>query len=103
MTVSYSLVLDSENNVFRVTGELTFSTANGLLDEAAGLFENNHKLHIDLTDVTRSDSAGLAVLIDWVRLAKASSKEILFYNVPTQLLAIANASGVDTLLPVKKL
>lgn len=103
MTASYSLVFNDENKVFLATGELTFSTAKGLLDEAAILFENNHKLHIDLTDVTRSDSAGLAVLIAWIRLAKAGNKEIMFYNVPDQLLVIAKASGVDTLLPVQKL
>lgn len=102
MTAPYCLVVDSEKNIFRVTGELSFATANDLLDEAASLFKNHHKLHIDFTGVNRSDSAGLAVLIDWVRLAKTTSKEIIFYNVPTQLLAIANASGVDTFLPIHK-
>ncbi|PHS24512.1 MAG: sulfate transporter [Methylophaga sp.] len=100
MSELYSLSFDSEDNIFRVTGELTFATVNALLEQAPDLFENHHKLNIDLTNVTRSDSAGLALLIDWIRLAKNTNKEIMFYNIPAQMLAISNASGVDELLPV---
>jgi len=100
MSESYSLSFDAEGNIFQVAGELTFATVNALLEQTPGLFESHDKLNIDLTNVTRSDSAGLALLIDWVRLAKNTNKEIMFYNIPAQMLAISNASGVDELLPV---
>lgn len=100
MSESYSLSFDSADNIFHVAGELTFATVNALLEQAPDLFESHDKLNIDLTNVTRSDSAGLALLIDWVRLAKNTNKEIMFYNIPAQMLAISNASGVDELLPV---
>lgn len=100
MSANYSLTFDSKYNLFHVTGELTFATVNGLLEQAPALFEEHSQLKIDLANVTRSDSAGLALLIDWMRLAKTNNKEIMFYNIPEQMLAIANASGVDELLPV---
>lgn len=100
MSELYSLNFDSQHNLFQVAGELTFATVNALLEQAPVLFDSHHKLNIDLAEVTRSDSAGLALLIDWMRLAKTTNKEIMFYNIPAQMLAIANASGVDELLPV---
>ena len=100
MSELYTLNFDSNSKLFHVAGELTFATVNGLLEQGPKLFENHHELKIDLTEVTRSDSAGLALLIDWMRLAKEASKEIMFYNVPDQILAIAHASGVDELLPI---
>jgi phospholipid transport system transporter-binding protein len=101
MTEPYSINFDSKDNLFHVAGELTFATVNELLEQAPALFESHPKLNIDFTKVTRSDSAGLALLIDWMRLAKTNSKEIMFYNIPAQMLAIANASGVDELLPAQ--
>ncbi len=100
MSELYALNYDSKERVFHVTGELTFATVNALLEQAPAVFENHHLLNIDLARVTRSDSAGVALLIDWLRLAKSTNKEIMFYNIPTQMLAIANASSVDELLPI---
>ncbi|MDQ7073438.1 MAG: STAS domain-containing protein [Gammaproteobacteria bacterium] len=100
MKESYTLNFDSNSKMFHLSGELTFATANKLLEQAPNLFESHHQLKIDLTKVTRSDSAGLALLINWMRWAKKMSKEIRFYNVPAQILAIAHASGVDELLPI---
>jgi len=100
MTELYSLSTDS-NGVINVSGELTFSTVNGLLTVAPEHFAQLNELEIDLANVTRSDSAGLALLVDWLRYAKNANKSLVFHNIPTQMLAIANASGLDKLLPVK--
>ena len=99
MSELYSLEFDSKDNIFHLAGELTFATVGALLVQAPILFENYQQLKVDLSEVIRSDSAGLALLIDWMRLAKATNKAIMFYNIPDQMLAIADASGVDELLP----
>lgn len=99
MSELYSLATDSQG-IVNVSGELTFNTANQLLTAAPKLFEQLTKLEIDLANVTRSDSAGLALLVDWMRYARKSNKAIIFHNVPSQMLAIANASGFDELLPI---
>ena len=101
MSQNFSIKLDSASDHIRVSGELTFTTATKLLDESVALFESLSLLDIDLSEVTRSDSAGLALLIAWIRSANTASKKIVFHNIPTQMLAIANASGLDELLPLQ--
>lgn len=100
MSKSYSLVFDESEKMVRIGGELTFSTVTDISAQARRLFEPMTLWNIDFTDVTRSDSAGLVLLIDWMRTAKQASKAITFYNIPQQILAIANASGLDALLPL---
>ncbi|MDH5357901.1 MAG: STAS domain-containing protein [Gammaproteobacteria bacterium] len=101
MTDSHSIEFEADTGIFRVTGELTFATVNNILGQAHTLFEPINTLDIDLTEVTRSDSAGLALLITWMRSAKNSNKKIVFHNIPSQMLAIANASGLVELLPLQ--
>jgi ABC-type transporter Mla MlaB component len=36
-----------------------------------------------------------------MRFAKNNNKSIVFQNIPDQMLAIANASGLDELIPVQ--
>jgi len=100
MSELYSVVFDESSSLVHVGGELTFSTVKYIEEQSQILFESMAALNIDFTNVTRSDSAGLALLIGWMRTAKQSSKTILFYNIPKQILAIANASGLDELLPL---
>jgi phospholipid transport system transporter-binding protein len=86
------------NGKFRVSGVLDASTAGALLKQSAGAFGSADRLEIDLADVTESDSAGLALLIEWVRLAKNANRSIRFDHVPKQLSALAKISEVEDLL-----
>jgi phospholipid transport system transporter-binding protein len=101
MSEQFSINYDRESGVVHIAGELSFSTANAVLADAQQVFDNASKLDIDLSAVTRSDSAGVALLVDWMRNAKQNSKKIVFHNVPAQMLAIASASGLDEALPVQ--
>jgi len=56
---------------------------------------------LDLGDVERIDSAGLAWLINAVRDGKASNVNVVLANAPEKLLKLAKISDVDTLLPVE--
>ncbi len=48
--------------------------------------------------VGESDSAGLALLIEWLRLARQRAKTIHFANVPAQIEALARISEVEDLI-----
>lgn len=97
----FSLSFDADKNIIHVSGELSFATVNSVLSQSNDVFEPVADLKIDLAAVTRSDSAGVALLIDWMRSAKDKSKKIVFHNIPEQMLAIAGASGLDELLPLQ--
>ena len=82
---------------FRVSGVLDASTAREVLEESEARFEQFAGLDIDLGGVGESDSAGLALLIEWLRLARQWQKEIRFENVPAQIEALARISEVEDL------
>lgn len=83
---------------FRVEGELSFATAADALAESRALFRDHAVIELDLSGVTRGDSAGLALLLEWVTWARKNARELQFNRVPEQLLAIAQISEVDDLL-----
>jgi phospholipid transport system transporter-binding protein len=49
--------------------------------------------------VTRSDSAGLALLIEWLRESERLGKSITFLNMPAQMQSISRLCGLDGVLP----
>jgi phospholipid transport system transporter-binding protein len=100
--VSATTITASGNDVFRVSGALTFDTARDLLQLSQSLFAQASKLNIDLSAVSGADSAGLALLIEWYRAASRANKTICFSNVPTQLHTLAKISDVEQLLSLSE-
>lgn len=88
------------NGRFIVSGELSFATAEDALNEGSRLFEHFQELDLDFAHVDKSDSVGLAVLIEWISRANRDGKEIHFRHVPQQLLSLATISEVENLLPI---
>lgn len=87
---------------YKVTGELNFSTAPELYAEAAWIVaSDSSKLTVNLSGVTRADSAGLSLLLSWMRRAQANKRQLSFTHVPNQLLNIARVSGVADLLDLE--
>jgi phospholipid transport system transporter-binding protein len=96
--VSDSQLELSADGRLRLTGELSFKTVPALVIESRSVFKNAEGLDVDLADVGRADSAGVALLIEWQRQAQKQNQSIRFFNIPSQMLAIARLSGVDELL-----
>jgi phospholipid transport system transporter-binding protein len=94
--------IHGEDGRFQISGELSFKTVNAVLalSETTIFGHPAAVLDLELGGVTRADSAGLALLIQWMRMARAASCEICFHHLPEQLLAIARAGELDGLLPV---
>jgi len=83
---------------FAVVGELGFDTVEGLLATSAPRFAAaSGSFDVDLSGVTQSDSAGLALLIEWTGMADRAGKKVRFTRVPDQLRALARISEIDFL------
>lgn len=82
----------------RVSGSLHFSTVSALLAEGVAAINEGRASVIDLSSVTASDSAGLALLIEWLSVAKAANHSLRFENIPSQLQQLARLSEVEELL-----
>lgn len=78
-----------------VSGELTFATVPAYLQRNGELFEGLGDLTIDLKGVRRADSAGIALLIEWLRLGRAAGRTVRFTNMPPQLEALIRVSGLE--------
>lgn len=83
---------------FALSGVLDFDTVAEVLAESTKCFEEYTQLEVDLAGVQEADSAGLALLLEWVNWAKYTVREIRFLNLPDALLAIARISEVDEFL-----
>ena len=82
---------------FAVSGELSFATVTALLEQSRSLFAAAATLDIDLSGVNHADSAGLSLLLEWLRYGKRASKAVRYRGLPTQLHALATISEVDSL------
>lgn len=86
---------------FQLAGDLSFATVPQVYLETDTLFGSPEAaLVLDLSRVERTDSAGLALLVEWLRQARRLHKNLHFRAIPEQLLAIATASGVEAVLPL---
>jgi phospholipid transport system transporter-binding protein len=91
---------------FRVSGVLDASTAREVLEQSESRFaqgkEMGEEILVDLGGVGESDSAGLALLIEWLRAARQGGRAIRFANVPAQIEALARISEVEDLIGGEK-
>jgi phospholipid transport system transporter-binding protein len=85
---------------FAAHGELALGSVAHLLQESKQLFQKAFPKSIDFTDVTRTDSAGVALLVEWFRQAKAQQRELRYINAPAQMMAIIRVADLDDILPL---
>ncbi len=82
-----------------LTGALTFATAPKVYAQGNALFaKDDSAVTLDLQGVDRTDSAGLALLLEWLRTAKQQNKIVQFQNIPPQMQSMARLSGLDDIL-----
>lgn len=97
---SAGLKASGMDGCYRLSGVLDFGTVPGLLNESASLFSAAADIEVDLSAVTETNSAGLGLLLEWVRRARFAGKHIRFRNIPAGMIAVAKASDLDRLIPV---
>ena len=83
----------------KLSGAVTLANVARLLEEGRRHVEEGVK-SVDLAEVSEMDSALLALLLAWLREAKARGGSLQFENLPDSLRTIARLYGVDALLPV---
>jgi phospholipid transport system transporter-binding protein len=82
----------------QVVGLLTFTTVTHLLPLGTAAIAEGHASIIDLAGVTGSDSSGLALLIEWLSVARGANQAVRYENMPAQLRQLARLSEVEELV-----
>jgi len=83
---------------FAVSGALTLATAARVLAAGERAFGDAASIEVDLSGVQAADSAGLAVLLEWVRYARQRGRRLRLVSLPPVLTAIAGISEVGEVL-----
>lgn len=83
---------------FALSGRMTFDTADAILRASEDPFEEHTRIEVDLGEIKDTDSAGLALLLEWITWANHTVREIRFIDTPAKIDAIAKTTEVDNLL-----
>ena len=97
MTASVTVI---DEGTLAVQGDLNFQSVTTLWESAVKLSAGHTQLNIDLTNVKRSDSSGVALLVEWLRLAQENQQEVRFVNTPAQMRAIIRVVELEQILPL---
>ena len=81
-----------------LTGALDFSSVPVVWPELKRLIERQPRLELSLAEVTSSNSAALALLLEAMRTAATAMHELVLRDVPEDLLALADLSSLGPLL-----
>lgn len=82
-----------------LAGELTFATAT---DAWLPMLDclNQPTVQLDVSALSRVDSAGLATLVAWLAEAGRQQRTVQVLGASAQLLQLARVGGVDGILPL---
>jgi phospholipid transport system transporter-binding protein len=80
---------------FLVTGDLNFSNVMSVYQKSLLDADKCSELIFDFSQLNSSDSSGLALIIEWIKLSKQKNKPIKFTHLSQDIMSIAKAAGLD--------
>ena len=90
------------NGLLVASGPLVFDTVPDLYAQTRGWLEKSGgPISVDLRAVSHTDSAGLALFVEWLRLAKAHGRALTFINVPEQVHSLVRVNGLEEALGIR--
>lgn len=83
---------------FEVSGDMSFETAEQILRVSQRVFAQHENVRVDMSAVEKADSAGLALLLEWMSWEKQGLSKFDFVSIPTSVLAIAHTAELKDLV-----
>lgn len=77
-----------------VTGVLSFDTVPDVLTRTAAWIAASVQT-VDLAGVRRADTAGLALMVEWLRRARLAGRSLKFIKIPEQVREIIRVNGLS--------
>lgn len=90
--------MEVKDNIIKLTGELNFRSVPDIQKRMIKLLPTQSLWTVDLAGITFSDSSGLALLADCVRMSKKYRFNIGFKSMPKQMTAMAKVTGIENIL-----
>jgi len=95
------VLIEERPNGIRLNGSLNFYTVPALEKSLDKLLKKNQAITVDLSGISRSDSAGLALMIEWLKRATHANIELTLLNLPAQMQNITRVSNLAGVLPLQ--
>ena len=92
----------TDANRHRIEGDLTSDEVPAVWARHRSWRESGLPDVIDLSGVGHAESAGVALLLEWLTWARGQQRSLRFDNAPDSLRTIASLSQVDGLLGWKE-
>ncbi len=96
----FDINIKIQGNYAVLTGELIRQNITKLDSKPWGALFANDCAKVDLAQVSKVDSAGLAWLLYLVEIAGAESCQLSFTQLPSKLHKLIELSGVTGFLPI---
>lgn len=87
--------IEQSPGYFVIEGALTFAQIDKKTVDTSRFIKAQGSICIDLKAVNAADSAGLALMIEWIKQCTNQGIKLSFKNIPSQILALAKLSGLD--------
>jgi phospholipid transport system transporter-binding protein len=85
---------------YALEGVLDFQSVPSLLSDGNRMLAGEGPLDLDLVAVREANSAGLALLLEWIDLAGRRRRPLRLYNLPESVVNLADLANVGPLLPL---
>jgi phospholipid transport system transporter-binding protein len=98
--VEAATLLETSAGRYALRGSLAFATARVVHEKGRNVIlgASTGVLEFDCGGLIHTDSAGVAVLIDWLAVAKHRGQRLRYLGISDSVRAIARISEVDELL-----
>lgn len=97
-----SLQISVNEDQVSLSGDLNYTTVVSALNE--NVFGVNasasQAISVDFSEVVNVDSSALALMVHWLREAKKRNLIVEFNHTPPKLIALAEMSNLDEVLPI---
>ena len=87
------------DGVIHLCGALTMDNARWVDDQVITMLRQQPDWRLDFSAVSQSDSSALALMLGWLRQSRKQDCDLQFCALPPHLRAMAELSGISTLLP----
>ncbi|TCO80151.1 phospholipid transport system transporter-binding protein [Plasticicumulans lactativorans] len=85
---------------YGLRGGLCRQHVAALFDAGRGAVGSGARIEIDVAGVSRADSAGMALLVEWLRVARQAGGDIRYTGMSQAMLALLRVADLDDVLDV---
>ena len=86
-----------ENNALCVSGDITLHNVMTLYRESLLCLKKQSVTKFDFSRLKSSDSAVIALMVEWQRYCQAKGQQASFLNLPSQCQAVIKAANLNVL------